>query len=135
VGVMPVELTDAGRDSEYFSGLPTTLTTLQWHGAEVSAPPPGARVLACSDACGVQALAIENHAVSAQFHVEVTADTVPDWGAIPAYAEALDAALGAGSLARFQHEVARALAEFNRNANRFYENWMRVSGFPRQARF
>lgn len=135
VGVMPVELTAAGRDSACFSGLPTTLTTLQWHGAEVQAPPPGARVLARSELCSVQALAIDDHAVSAQFHIEVTADTVPEWGAIPAYAEALDTALGAGSLPRFQDEVARTLAEFNRNAERLYENWMRVSGFPRPSRF
>jgi GMP synthase-like glutamine amidotransferase len=133
VGVMPVELTDAGRDSAYFAGLPSTLTTLQWHGAEVTAPPPGARVLARSAHCAVQALAIANHAVSAQFHVEVTADTVAEWGAIPAYAEALDGALGAGALPRFQREVELALAEFSGNAKRFYENWMRVSGFPRSA--
>jgi hypothetical protein len=55
------------------------------------------------------------------------------WGAIPAYAEALDGALGAGALPRFQREVELALAEFSGNAKRFYENWMRVSGFPRSA--
>jgi GMP synthase-like glutamine amidotransferase len=130
VGVMPVELTAAGRDSEVFAGLPQTLTTLQWHGAEVNVPPPGARILARSEACAVQALAVSGHAVSAQFHIEATADTVAEWGAIPAYAQALDVALGAGALPRFENEVARHLAQFNRDAYRFYANWMRVSGFP-----
>lgn len=134
VGVMPVELTAAGSDSPYFAGLPQTLTTLQWHGAEVSAPPPLASILARSEACAVQALAIADHAVSAQFHVEATAATVAEWGAVPAYAQALDAALGAGALPRFEADVAGNLAQFNRNAKRFYENWMRVSGFPRPQR-
>lgn len=134
VGVMPVELTAAGADSAYFAGLPHTLTTLQWHGAEVTSPPPQARVLARSQACAVQALAIADHAVSAQFHVEATAATVAEWGAVPAYAQALDAALGAGALPRFEQAVAHNLALFNRNARRFYENWMRVSGFLRAQR-
>lgn len=134
VGVMPIELTAAGRDSAYFAGLPPTLTTLQWHGAEVTVPPPDARILARSDACAVQALALSDHAVSAQFHVEATAATVAEWGAVPAYAQALDAALGAGALPRFEADVARNLAAFNRNARRFYENWMRGSGFPRARR-
>lgn len=134
VGVMPVELTASGRDSAYFAGLPPTLTTLQWHGAEVSAPPPGAGILARSEACAVQALAISDHAVSAQFHVEATAATVAEWGAVPAYAQALDAALGAGALPRFEADVARNLGLFNHNARCFYENWMRVSGFLRARR-
>lgn len=134
VGVMPVELTAAGAGSAYFTGLPQTLATLQWHGAEVSTPPPGAHILARSQACAVQALAIAEHAVSAQFHVEATAATVAQWGAIPAYAQALETALGAGALPRFEADVARNLAQFNRNAKRFYENWMQVSGFPRARR-
>lgn len=134
VGVMPVKLTTAGSESAYFSGLPQTLTTLQWHGAEVSTPPSGARVLARSEACAVQALAVADHAVSTQFHVEVTAATVAEWGAVPAYAQALDAVLGAGALPRFEADVARNLRGFNDNARRFYANWMRASGFQRAGR-
>lgn len=134
VGVMPVELTDAGRTSEFFTGLPASLTTLQWHGAEVTAAPPGTRILARSEQCEVQALSVGTHALSAQFHVEVTADTVPEWGAIPEYASALDAALGRGALPRFLHDVDAAVPEFNRNAKTFYDNWMRVSGFRDRTR-
>ncbi len=129
VGILDVELTPAGRASPYFAGLPSTLRCLQWHGAEVWTPPPGTEVLAASGACAVQAMRCGEHALGAQFHVEVTGDTVAEWGAVPAYAAALDAALGAGALARFDAEVAHHMSAFMQQARRFYDNWMSVAGF------
>ncbi len=128
IGVLPVQLNAAGQTSPYFSGLPATLDCLQWHGAEVTQIPPGATVLASSDKCEVQAMAVGEKAMSAQFHVEVTADTVPEWGAVPTYAQALDDALGAGALAGFQADVDVAMPEFNRCAKVLYDNWMRRVG-------
>jgi len=129
VGVLPVELTPSGERSPWFAHLPNPLTTLQWHSAEVTAPPADADVLARSDCCGVQALAVGAHALSAQFHVEVTGDTVAEWGAIPAYASALEDTLGVGAVEQFGRDVDSALAGFNRNASTFYDNWMETSGF------
>jgi GMP synthase-like glutamine amidotransferase len=128
VGVMPVELTADGRASTYFDGLPSTLDCLQWHGAEVTAVPEGARVLARSEKCVVQSMSIGEKAFSAQFHVEVTPATVPEWGAVPTYAQALDEALGAGALEKFQTDVDGAMTEFNRCAKKLYDNWMRATG-------
>jgi GMP synthase-like glutamine amidotransferase len=128
VGVMTVELTADGRRAPHFADLPATLECLQWHGAEVTALPPQARVLARSEDCAIQAMAVGEHAVSTQFHVEVTTDTVPEWSAVPAYAAALDAVLGTGAVNTFQHEATAAMAGFNRDARIFYDNWMRVAG-------
>ena len=128
IGVLGVELNAAGQASPYLSGLPAQLDCLQWHGAEVTRIPHGATVLASSQKCAVQALAVGAKAFSAQFHVEVTADTVPEWGAVATYAQALDHALGTGALAGFQADVDVAMLEFNRCAKILYDNWMRCVG-------
>ena len=126
IGIFDVELTEAGRASPLFEGVPATHACLQWHGAEVLQPPAGARVLAASPACAVQALGVGGHAFSIQYHVEITARTVREWGAVPAYGQALERALGTAALARFEADAAAGMAGFNRNARRIYDNFMRV---------
>ncbi len=123
VGILEVELTAAGRRDTLFRGLPKRLRVLQWHGAEVVEPPPGANVLARSHASAVQAFRVGPCAYGLQYHVELTATTVADWGAVPAYEEALERTLGPGALARLEAESARHMAEFNRAASRLYENF------------
>lgn len=128
VGIMPIELTAEGRQSAYFAGMPSTMNCLQWHGAEVTALPSGARVMARSSACAIQSMAFGSHALSAQFHVEVTPTTVPEWSAVPAYARALDTALGSGAVTAFQAAVDDGMSEFNHHAKMFYDNWMHTVG-------
>jgi GMP synthase-like glutamine amidotransferase len=127
VGVMDVELTDAGRRSPYFDGLPVTLSCLQWHSAEVHRAPAGAQILANSPLCGVQALAVGPNAFSAQFHVEITAATIDEWSAVPTYAESLQAALGVDGLEPFKRAANLRMAEFNAQARRLYDNWKAVA--------
>ncbi len=128
VGVMPVELTADGRASTYFEGLPSTLDCLQWHGAEVTGVPEGARVLARSQKRAVQSMSSGEQAFSAQFHVEVTPAAVAEWGAVPTYTKALDEALGAGALDGFRSAVDLSMAEFNSCAKKLYDNWMHATG-------
>ena len=125
IGIFDVELTEAGRMSPLFEGVPATHACLQWHGAEVLQPPPGARVLASSPACAVQALGVGDHAFSIQYHVEITKRTVREWGAVSAYGHALERALGTDALARFEADAAAGMAGFNRDARRIYDNFMR----------
>ena len=126
IGIFDVELTEAGRASPLFEGVQATHACLQWHGAEVLRPPSGARVLAASPACAVQALGVGDHAFSIQYHVEITERTVREWGAVPAYGRALERALGPGALARFEADASAGMAGFNRNARRIYDNFMRI---------
>ncbi len=126
IGIFDVELTEAGRASPLFEGVPAVHGCLQWHGAEVLKPPPGARVLAASPACAVQALGVGASAYSVQYHVEITQRTVPEWGAVPAYGQGLERALGPGALARFEADASVGMAGFNRNARRLYDNFMRI---------
>lgn len=128
IGVMDVTLTAAGTQSGYFSGIAKSFPALQWHGAEVASPPPGARVLAESPACAIQALAVGRTAFSFQFHVEVEDSTVDDWGAIPAYHDALDASLGPQGLDGFRADCASHMPGFNHLARRLWDNWRRTVG-------
>jgi len=126
IGIFDVELTEAGRASPLFEGVPATHACLQWHGAEVQQPPPGTRVLAASSACAVQALGVGDHAFSIQYHVEITERTVREWGAVPAYGQGLERALGPDALARFEADASAGMGGFNRDARRIYDNFMRI---------
>ncbi|HEX9449464.1 MAG TPA: type 1 glutamine amidotransferase [Dongiaceae bacterium] len=127
VGILDIDLTAAGRADPIFTGLPAHLTALQWHGAEVQKLPAGAAVLAQSPLCPIQAMRIGRHAYGLQCHIELLAQTVQEWSAVPAYACALDAALGAGAMARLDIEARRLMPAFNRTARQIYDNFMHVA--------
>ena len=124
VGILDVEITQEGIADPLMAGLPQTGKCLQWHGAAVLEPPPGARVLARSPACAIQALGIGRHAWGLQYHVELTGATVHEWACVPEYAQALEATLGPGRLESFAAEAARHMDGFNRDARRLYGNFM-----------
>lgn len=126
VGILGVELTAEGRADPLFAGISPRHDALQWHGAEVTVVPPDGVVLASSPLCPVQAMRVGRHAYGIQYHVEPTDRTVGEWGQVPAYACALDAAMGAGALERLDAEVACRIPEFNAIARRLYDNWMRI---------
>ncbi|HTO85578.1 MAG TPA: type 1 glutamine amidotransferase [Methylomirabilota bacterium] len=128
VGILDVELTDAGRRDPLFEGMAARFKALQWHGAEVAVAPAGAVVLARSPLCQVQAMRIGRHAYGMQYHTELTPMTVGEWGEVPAYACALDQTLGPGALPRFDAEARRHMADFNRDSRRLYDNFMQATG-------
>jgi GMP synthase-like glutamine amidotransferase len=127
VGILDVELTAAGRQDPLFEGIADCFKALQWHGAEVAEAPPGATVLAHSPLCAVQAMRVGRHAYGMQYHCEILPQTVSDWAVIPAYACALDAALGNGAMPKLQAAAAKAMPGFNRDARRLYRNFMQLS--------
>ncbi len=127
VGILDVAVTEAGRGSALFQGLDPELKCLQWHSAEVLRAPDGAAVLASSPACAVQAIQVGRAAFGIQYHVELTATTIRDWGDVPAYAVALDKAFGPGALERFAAEGDAHMATFNRDARRLYDNFMALA--------
>jgi len=123
VGILSVHLTDDGAADPIFAGMAREQSCLQWHGVRVAQPPDDARVLASSEACRVQAMRVGASAWSMQFHVEIEADTVDNWAAIPAYARALEKALGADGLPRLRADAAERMAGFNANARLLYRNF------------
>ncbi len=127
IGVMSVGLTELGAESVFFDGAPGKFDCLQWHSAEVKSLPSDAKVLATSDDCVVQAMSWGPRAFSAQFHVEVEADTVANWAKIPEYDSALTKALGDGAAEKLANTVAGRLQAFNNVAERLYINWLQAS--------
>ena len=131
IGVMQVQLTEAGATGVLFDGLPEKFETLQWHSAEVKQMPAGAQCLATSPACPVQAMKWGTRAVSMQFHIELEADTVRNWAEIPAYAGALEKAMGEGAVDKFDQDCAARMGTFNDMAERLYMNWLQMTAKAR----
>lgn len=123
VGLLPIELTAAGRSSPLFAGVAPVSTTLQWHSAEVLDVPPGGTVLAASPACRVQSLAVGGRAFGVQYHLEITPKTVAEWGAIPEYSAALDKALGPDALPELDRRTAEALPAMTAIARQVWRNF------------
>lgn len=124
VGMSQVRLLGA---DPLFAGLDETFTCFQWHGAEVTALPTGARLLATSPGCVVQGFAIGQHAYGLQFHMELTEATATEWGALPEYAAALEAAQGAGAMDRLRAEVDAYLPTLRRAAHRLFTNFLTIA--------
>ncbi len=127
IGVLDVQLTEPGTTGIIFDDLPEVFKCLQWHGAEVKQMPAGAQCLATSPDCNVQAMSWGPRAHSMQFHVEVEPDTVENWAAIPAYANALEQVLGDEGVAILEAGCNEQMANFNKLAERVYINWQQTS--------
>ncbi|WP_439815888.1 type 1 glutamine amidotransferase [Zavarzinia sp. CC-PAN008] len=127
VGILDIDLTPAGRADPLFEGQPDRAVALQWHGAAVLEAPPGAAVLASSPACAIQGLRVGARAYGLQYHVELTATTVADWGCVPEYAASLEASQGVGALARLDALAAAAMPGFARQARGLYDNFMAIA--------
>jgi len=127
IGILDVELTDEGKNDPVFGQLPEIQKCLQWHSVEVAQPPQNAVVLAASKDCRIQAMRVGNNAWSAQYHVELEPDTISNWGAVPAYAAALEASLGSGALDKMAADADQAMADFTANSRQLYNGFMQAA--------
>ena len=127
VGILGIELTDAGKSDPVFAGLPHRMKALQWHGVKVAQAPEDAVVLARSDQCAVQAMRIGRHAYSMQYHVELEPNTISDWGKVPAYEKALAKVRGPNALQGLAKEAEPLMPGFIANARKLYSNFMAVA--------
>jgi GMP synthase-like glutamine amidotransferase len=124
IGVFQVTLTDAPQ----FAGLSKTQTVMEWHHAEVKRVPQSADILASSPLCKVQALGIDKHAMSTQFHCEFSPQTVAGWSSLPNYVDTLDRELGPGGYQRLKDESFPLMPEMARNTRIIWENFRKNSG-------
>ncbi len=124
VGISAVRLLEP---DPLFAEVPQLVTCFQWHGAEVKALPDGARLLATSPGCGIQAFGVGRNAYGLQCHMELTATTAAEWGAIPEYAVALEQVRGPGSLPEVQREVAENFAPLQDAARRIFSNFLGIA--------
>jgi GMP synthase-like glutamine amidotransferase len=124
IGVMDIELTEAGKADPIFAGMPSVQKCLQWHSVCVTEPPENTTILASSDICTNQAMRVGSNAWSMQYHVELEPDTVDNWAEIPAYASALEDAMGPSGLGTIKAHCDASMDDFLGNARRLYDNFM-----------
>jgi GMP synthase-like glutamine amidotransferase len=127
IGICEIELTEAGRDDPIYAGTPARQKCLQWHSAEVSILPPRSATLARSDACACQTLRIGERAYAMQYHLEIDDETIPNWGKLPDYAQALAKELGPDGLRQVTDTAAPLMPEFNANSRQVYRNFMKLA--------
>ena len=130
IGILDIHLTAEGRRDPIFAGMAPTQKALQWHSVRVAQPPEDAVILATSTICACQAMRIGRHAYSMQYHVELEADTIPNWGRVFAYAEALEKARGKGALEGFIRDAEPLMPQFLKDARRLYDNFMALATTP-----
>ena len=78
IGWAPVYWTEAAAGDPILAGLQQPETIFHWHG-ETFDLPPGAELLAYSDACRIQAYRAGDRIYGLQFHLEVTPEIIADW--------------------------------------------------------
>jgi GMP synthase-like glutamine amidotransferase len=75
MGWFPIDLTEEGRRSPLFDGLPQRLDVFHWHGDTFDLPPSAVH-LARSKGCAHQAFLYQGRVLGLQFHIESTPDSV-----------------------------------------------------------
>ncbi len=125
IGIVDVELTAAAGNDPLFNSTPQKQKCLQWHSACVAQTPENTTILASSDVCRIQAMRVGSNAWSMQYHVEVEADTVANWGEVPAYREALENTLGVDGLEIMKLGADNHMSEFIKCAETLYRNFMK----------
>lgn len=75
IGVFPISLTDAGRQDRLFKHFPTEFSVMHMH-YDMAQLPLGARLLASSPGCPVQAFALGDRTYGIQFHMEITNENI-----------------------------------------------------------
>ncbi len=118
LGFVPVSLSPAGREDPIFAGVAWESRQLAWHREEVAALPPGARILASSPRCRVEAWSIGLRTYGIQYHPETYFETLRQW--IKESPEDLqEAKVGAADL----HQQYKQFGpEFERLAERIFES-------------
>jgi GMP synthase-like glutamine amidotransferase len=128
VGVYDVSLTQDGEAHELFAGVESSNKVMQWHWAEVTRAPQEAKVLATSAQSAIQAVAIDSHAISTQFHCEFTPQTMATWSSLPGYLDSLEKQNGAGAYRRLIDEATPLMPQMARMTRQIYDNLMLATG-------
>jgi GMP synthase-like glutamine amidotransferase len=126
VGLLGVELTDAGRADPVLSVLSPSSLTVQWHGDTFDLP-DGAELLASSPHSPNQAFRAGDSAYAIQFHLEVTAAQIAQWREVPAYAAALADVLGPEGGEAFLADAQARVPEITAVGRRLFAAWLDVA--------
>lgn len=123
IGWYDVELTAAGESDPVLSTFSSTQEVFQWHEDGVELP-PGAVLLASSDACNVQAFRYGEHAYGFQFHLEVDPSLIDRWLTVPANQPMLEAEQGRVSPATIRDQVPNSIDPLMQLSRQTFSRWI-----------
>ncbi len=128
IGVLDIDMTAESKLDALFCEYPQTIKAVQWHSYEVQGleSNPDVTVLGSSGSTRYQIFRFRDHAYAVQFHVEVRADTVRQWGCVAEYKSALESSLGAGALEHFDQSAREHMPAMNRLASLLYKNFKKI---------
>jgi len=126
VGVFDVTL--KAEEGSFFEGLNSHQRVMQWHFAEVKRLPQSAAALGSSANCAVQAMAIDGHALSTQFHCETSPQTLAIWGSIATCRAELNRVNGTGAYERLVEQSYPEMSHMARNTRMIWDNFKKKSG-------
>lgn len=111
-------------DPELLHRMADRFPCFQWHSAEISELPHGARILASSGRCSVQAMAWGATASSVQFHAEMDAATLRDWYEIEDCEAVLRQEIGHDAVDRIFDDLAEFEADLSSLQASLYSSWI-----------
>jgi GMP synthase-like glutamine amidotransferase len=128
VGVFDVTLTEDARQHRLMAGIGERHKVMQWHVAEVTRAPQQARVLASSPRTAVQSIAIDDHAMSTQFHSEFTPQSVGSWSSLPGHLANLEKHLGPGAYPKLVAQCFPLMPQMAALTRQMYDNLVTATG-------
>lgn len=123
IGWYDVELTAAGESDPVLSTFASTQEVFQWHEDGISLP-PGAVLLASSDACNVQAFRHGEHAYGFQFHLEVDPSLIERWLTVSANQPMLAAEEGRISPDAIREQVPASIDPLMQLSKQTFSRWI-----------
>lgn len=118
IGWHEVKLSPIGREDPMFAGIAWTSMQAHWHNDHVSKLPPGARLLASSQRCKVQAWGLGLRTYAFQYHPEIEPGTMDAF-----ISDEPDALTRAGlNAADLRRETAERYPAFQRLSDRLFES-------------
>lgn len=78
IGFLPITLTRAAQNDPVFGGMPGRAERFSSHGYEVTELPPGAELMASSEACRVQSYRVGSYTYGFQYHFEWMREQIKD---------------------------------------------------------
>ena len=128
IGMLEINFSENKNNDLLFCKFPEKITSLQWHSYEVQELEKNRDVtlIASSPETKFQIFKYKNYAYGIQFHIEIKNNTVPDWGCIPEYKNALEESLGEGALKNFEEMASKNMKDMNHYATLLYKNFCKL---------
>lgn len=132
IGWYPVSLTSSGATDPLMSCFDGTETLFQWHGDYVELP-RGAKLLASSTLCPVQAYSFENNAYGFQFHLEVDEPLIERWLNVPVNLEELATVTDYIDPMSIRHDIRHYLPRMQDLSHDVFGKWIEQFSLPRKT--